>query len=63
MTYWVKPVSQQELAKCGKREDLRHKGHTREKREKENKSVRGMPVALRGEEGRDKLRKATGICK
>ncbi len=22
-----------------------------------------MPVALRGEEGRDKLRKATGICK
>ena len=28
---------------------------------KQNKGVWGMPVALRGEEGRDKLRKATGI--
>ena len=28
---------------------------------KQNKGAWGMPVALRGEEGRDKLRKATGI--
>ena len=28
---------------------------------KQNKGVWGMPVALRGEEGRDKLRKAAGI--
>ena len=28
---------------------------------KQNKGVWGMPVALRGEEGRDKLRKATGM--
>jgi len=32
-------------------------------KKKVTKSVRGMPVALRGEEGRDKLRKATGRCK
>ena len=29
-----------------------------EGKEKENKGARGMPVALGGEEGRDKLRKA-----
>jgi hypothetical protein len=31
------------------------------KHNKQNKGVWGMPVALRGEEGRDKLRKAAGI--
>ena len=33
----------------------------RNKYNKQNKGVWGMPVALRGEEGRDKLRKAAGI--
>ena len=35
--------------------------HNGRKYNKQNKGVWGMPVALRGEEGRDKLRKATGI--
>ena len=34
---------------------------TTKKYNKQNKGVWGMPVALRGEEGRDKLRKAAGI--
>ena len=39
-------------------------GRGREETEKVNKGARGMPVALGGEEGRDKLRKAAvrGKC-
>ena len=48
-------------AKCAARVDARvaYKG-----KEKANKGARGMPVALGGEEGRDKLRKAAvrGKC-
>ena len=36
-------------------------GFMTKKHNKQNKGVWGMPVALRGEEGRDKLRKAAGI--
>ena len=40
----------------GKKEDTREE----KEHEKVKKSARGMPVAPRGEEGRDKLRKAAG---
>ena len=57
---WSRPlrgsVPEEIIDKIGKKEDTREE----KEHEKVNKSARGMPVAPRGEEGRDKLRKAAG---